>query len=209
MLNQRDLLTVTRRLPARLRELMKDSGSLFVAGGFIRACISGEDVSDIDVFTYEKERAKEAACDFAGEGIKCIETDNAFTVPGRPPIQFIHRWTFDRPESCVASFDFTIAQAAVWYEQGEWRSHCADTYYEDLAARRLVYTKPGKPEAGASILRMIKFIRRGYKISMEDLAALLAAFARMDRGGNMDTEQVFRGLLREVDPLIDPDGVMD
>lgn len=220
-LDNMDLTWIVRRMPDDVRSLLVNQGNeMFLAGGFIRACIANETVNDVDLFTGSKEAAK-AWSQFIAEKRKkqVFKTDNAITVPGKPPVQFIHRWTFDTPRDCIASFDFTIAQAAVWWEpvgnpkegrDGRWNSICSDRFYADLAARRLVYTSPRRSEeAGGSLLRVLKFYQRGYRIDLDSLGKVVA---RLSMGDGLVraavTEEshakVCSGLLREVDPDIDP-----
>jgi hypothetical protein len=192
---------------------------LFAAGGFIRSCITNEHVSDIDLFTPSKEQARDLAQELASASTsgKIHETDNALTVKGfRTPIQFIHRWTFTKPEDALESFDFTIAMAAFWCDKTSgWQSCCGDRFYQDLAAKRLIYRSPIRNEdAGGSMLRVLKFYQRGYRIPLDSLGAVIA---RLNSGiewddlplhrtsGNREraVAMVVTGLLREVDPLID------
>jgi hypothetical protein len=229
-LSDYDLLLAVRKLPRVLVELMKKyPGRIFVAGGYLRSVITSEQINDIDVFTDTPELARACAGWVADEHKKkMIETNNAFTIYTRPhPIQFIHRWTFSRPWECVQSFDFTIARAAIWWAstgtlvdyaaktetpQGAWCSTCDDEFYQDLAARRLVYCSPVRiEEAGGSLLRVLKFYQRGYRIPMDSLGAVLARIVSGIKEFSTADEQwtatVITGLLREVDPLIDPDHI--
>jgi hypothetical protein len=238
-----DLLWCARRLPRDLKAVMKREGPrVFVAGGFIRSCIANEPVNDIDVFTPTRADAERLAWELANDCMVPVElrvkgqglhapytTDNAFTVTHRRvSVQFIHRWLFDKPEDALESFDFTIAKAALWWhpwetrgehalEQPGWRSACAETFYPDLAAKRLVYTSPQRNEdAGGSMLRVLKFYQRNYRIPLDSLGAVIARlcqeieFSRLPgRGFPIARERalamVITGLLREVDPLVDPD----
>jgi hypothetical protein len=208
-------------------------------------------VNDIDVFTPTRADAERLAWELAndcmvpaelrvkGQGLHApYTTDNAFTVTHRRvSVQFIHRWSFTRPEDALESFDFTIAKAALWWntppvapttslfppqcfdsDRGTgWRSACAETFYPDLAAKRLVYTSPQRNEdAGGSMLRVLKFYQRGYRIPLDSMGAVIARlcqgieFSRLPgRGFPIARERalamVVTGLLREVDPLVDPD----
>jgi|GEM_PF-1122865 len=208
-----DILWVVRRLPAPLRDYMLThrQGKLFLAGGFVRDCISNAKPSDIDLFVPSKDAATAAMVEictaFGWDPRKSIETENAYTIPLKPtPIQIIHRWTFESPEPAIESFDFTIAQAAIWTECGGWRGIASDRFYPDLAAHRLVYTSPiRQEEPGGSFLRMLKFYQRGFRITLESAGSLVARLVRdVDRGKVGDDEQAFgrvvAGLLREVDP---------
>jgi hypothetical protein len=223
-----DVAWVTRRLPRLVVELLQASPrQLILAGGFIRSCIANEEVHDIDLFTTSEELAKKLAIQLAG-GDRIFKTDNAISVrlPGFPLVQFIHRWTFSEPELVAPSFDFTVARAALWWVkpaegQAGWRSMCDERFYPDLAAHRLVYCSPDRNEdAGGSILRVLKFYQRGYRIPLDSLGSVIA---RLQTG--VDSEKlsgsqvangftyeqalsrILTGLLREVDPSIDPERI--
>lgn len=230
-LTREDLAWCVRRMPKDVRELLKDRRGTFLAGGFIRACVAGEEVNDLDLFVASKEEAKAVAArlsdavdgDLAGTK-KVHESANAYTVYlRRALVQVIHRWTFKYPAECMESFDFTIAQAAIWWDGG-WESMCSSRFYPDLAAKRLVYLSPSRNEdAGGSMLRVLKFYNRGYRMPLPDLAAVIARLvggvdeeelkaARFNGSDAGDNERamgkVLTGLLREVDPLIDPDHII-
>lgn len=210
-----------------LEELKKHPGRAYVAGGFIRAAIAREEINDVDIFCPSKDEAKSLAWDMTkdenGWRIKdsrVHETDNAFTVlgRGRPVPQVVHRWTFEHPRQCVESFDFTVACAAFWWDAGYpekseapgWKSICDERFYPDLAAKRLIYRSPVRNEdAGGSLLRVLKFYQRGYRIPVDSFGAVIARFCQGLRletlaGTESDLAKVFTGLLREVDPAIDP-----
>ena len=206
-----DFAWCVRRLPESVRNLMKDTGeSVFLAGGFIRDCISGAKPSDIDLFSPSKDLARQYAEKIhqaEGGRAKLIETDNAFTITGRLPIQFIHRWTFKNAFEVIDSFDFTIARAVIWCQDGRWESFCDDRFYPDLAAKRLVYCQPERHEdVGGSLLRVLKFYQRGYRIPLDSLSAVIT---RMVHGLDRDAEADVLAAsilvkLREVDPMVDP-----
>ena len=217
-----DLLWAVRGLPKPLRDVMKQEGScVFVAGGYIRSCVTKEPLNDIDVFSATKEKAKELANRLSMVGKKPYETDNALTVKiGPVVVQFIHRWVFTTPTECIASFDFTIAKAAFWWsnEDRHWHSYCEDAFYADLAAKRLVYTSPVRNEdAGGSLLRVLKFYQRGYRIPLDSMGAVIARLMSAVRPGTHRLEpgvtaeqwtaKIITALLREVDPLVDPDAI--
>jgi hypothetical protein len=212
-----DLNYVVNRLPRDVRKLMKDK-PVFLAGGFIRSCIAGEKINDIDLWGQSKEQLEILAALFAGERkVRMMKTDNACTIitPGRTAVQFITRWTYGEPVRLAESFDFSIASAVVWYNPhlSKWNSWCHDTFYADLAAKRLRYLFPVRNEdAGGSMLRMTKFLARGYRIAPESLAGLIARMnAGIKRDDFLDQPEghqamVYAGLLREVDPLTIVDG---
>lgn len=205
-----DVAWIVRRLPDDVIEILKAArGGIFLAGGFVRACVANEKASDVDLFSETPLVAQMVADSLAkARGRKAYKTDNALTIGGPLPVQFIHRWTFQSPKECVESFDFTIARAAVWCDGANWLSCCDPDFYPDLAAKRLRYRSPVREEAPAgSLLRILKFYQRGYRIPLDSLADVLG---RMFRGveqsklvENGGLERVLLGMLHEVDPLID------
>jgi hypothetical protein len=235
-LNQFDLFFIRNRLPRDVRNLLINYGGqemnaasmaprVFLAGGFVRSVIAREEVNDIDLFANGKSLANQVANELADKfQSRVYSTDNAYTVRAKPfTLQVIHRWTFPSPQDCVASFDYTIARAAVWASTSvdahgntshTWASACDPSYYEDLAARRLVYRSPVREEAaGGSFLRLLKFYRRGYTAPLDTIAAVMSRMAaKIEHGkilagaaGNGTSEEkqiekVLLGLLHEVDP---------
>jgi len=238
-LTPQDLNFVLSRCPRDILKLLKQNpDKLFLAGGFIRSTISGEKVSDIDLFGTGKDDLLRIAKDLTLERKgRYFCTDNAITVlsPPRFPVQFITRWLFTEPQRLVESFDFTVCQAVIWAEtiaevdteEGKERekkyrfySLVSDTFYADLAARRLVYTFPKREEeVGGSFMRVIKMVKRGYNVQAPTLAGVMARIMskvsldkemRLNSSGTMDEKwiaQVVTGLLRQVDPLTVVDGV--
>lgn len=237
-LRPQDLQWVLQRIPQHVLHAIKDAkGRVFVAGGFIRSCIANEPPNDIDMFVSSKIEAKGLAELLALEFRRTshrhrdqpryIETENAFTISEgyKTPLQIIHRWTFNSPRECVESFDFTIARAAIWWDVGGqkgdgfepgWRSVCDDDFYSDLAAKRLVYKAPVRVEdAGGSMLRVLKFYQRGYRIPLDSLGAVMARMhsaVDVSHGGSEQAKEAIAAkqlteMLREVDPALDPDHI--
>lgn len=203
-LEQIDVLRVIQILPEPITKMLVAQGKkLFLAGGFIRAAVANERWSDIDLFSPSKDAAEALAKSLG----KTYDTDNAFSVRVMgQQVQFIHRWTFDDPVQCVNSFDFTIACAAVWHDAG-WQSICANRFYRDLAAKRLVYRSPVRNEdAGGSMLRVLKFYQRGYRIPLDSMGAVVARlvagvdFTKIDWRDEKAVAKIVTSLLIEVDP---------
>ena len=192
-LSNTDLQFVVRRIPKDVRDFMT-LHPLWVGGGFIRETISGGEVQDVDMFSTSIEtlNAVSGFIQLRRGGSKLHKTPNAITLlaPPRMPLQFITRWVFESPELCVESFDFTVCQAVVFYDRANQRfdSVISEGFYPDLAAKRLTYTNPVREEeAGGSMLRVLKFIKRGYNIqpkSFGDVIARLVTKVHPDRMGS-------------------------
>lgn len=226
-LTRSDLQFLLLRLPKEvLTTLQSFPNKVCVAGGFIRSVIAREDINDVDLFTTSKDVAEVLASSLLmqyKDRPRLFKSDNAITI--RPvrglTVQIIHRWTFPHPVEAIASFDFTVARAAFWWElkgsePAHWESACDPLFYPDLAAKRLIYCAPARiEEVGGSLLRVLKFYQRGYRIPVDSLAAVVARLASgiqitsavKGKDGTIDEREFSKiacGLLREVDPSIDP-----
>lgn len=217
-LTDEDLRHVVGRLPNDVRNMLELNPQLFLAGGYIRAIVAGEEPKDIDLFGQSVEVLKAEATKLHKERMeknastRLLFTKNAINVLDgvRLPVQYITRWTYTDAVSLLQSFDFTVCQAVIWHNQGRWDSACSDRFYSDLAARRLVYTSPVREEAaGGSLMRAIKYIKRGYRIQPPSLAAVVVHLTDAVRDPGVDRVVVVTGLLREVDPLLAFDDVAD
>lgn len=212
-----DLHRVVSFIPLAVRSVMKKD-NLYLGGGFIRELISQgpQGVQDIDLFG-TVVNLTDGAVDLELDElftrkmpVRKIVTKNATTLlpaVGRP-VQFISRWPFKAPKDVAESFDFTVCQAVVFWDESiqKWGSIVNESFYPDLAARRLVYTSPVRiEEAGGSLMRVVKFLKRGYSISPVELgrvvARLVSAHHHMKGVDEVDAARVFSGLLLEVDPL--------
>lgn len=242
ILNPYDVDFIVKRLPREVRAALVANGeyrvnnqlsrpaTLFLAGGCIRSVIAREEINDFDLFAASKAEAARIANELA-DAMKgrVYETDNAYTITGIPTkaVQIIHRWTFDSVEKCIESFDFTVARAGLYHSTNElpinygdpvktkkWIGLADDNFYPDLAAKRLVYRFPVREEeAGGSLLRLLKFYRRGYTAPLHTVAGVIARLSnKVDHnkihGTPAEREEqltkVLRGLLYEVDPNAAP-----
>jgi hypothetical protein len=227
-LNAYDLHWCVQRLPRSLRNLIKKE-EIVVSGGYIRSCIQNETIKDIDLFIPDASYAEDMVLELAeGNKKKVHKTENALTVlGGKYTIQFITRWTYDNPQDVISSFDFTVCQAAFWWDHycQKWDSICSEQYYSDIAAKRLIYTSPRREEEpGGSMLRVLKYYQKGFRITLDSYAKIitrLVSGVRLIDGDNiswqddhyeisqMDFSMIVKGLLIDVDPTLDPDHIIN
>lgn len=213
-LDNQDLRWALTRLPTSIKKIMQDIewvNKIFVGGGYLRSIVANEPVNDVDVFVSTKNDAELLAYKLCYDKKDVSQTDNAFTIKGKTPIQIIHRWLFDKPEDVANSFDFTICCAVINFNGENFDSFCDERFYIDIASKRLTYRSPVRNEdAGGSMLRVLKYYQKGYRIPLNSLGSVIA---RMHRSVNFESidmldevavGKVLTGLLREVDPEIDP-----
>lgn len=214
-LAEEDLHHVIRMMPKDLVESMRLRPRVFLAGGALRALIGGEKVADWDLFGSSEHELTNLmeALKLNRPGSRLHRTPNAITLlsPNYKPAQAITRWLYTTADALMESFDFTIARAVVWYDPNEdqWKSLVDERFYPDLAAKRLHYRAPVRQEdAGGSLLRVVKFLRRGYNIAPASLSKVVARVVDSIPSPPVgDTDVNILSRLREVDPLLLLDGL--
>lgn len=208
-LNKYDLERAISFFPQSLINLMKKKenwNKIFVGGGFLRAVVAGEKINDIDIFVSDKEFAKQIFLELK-EKYNTVETENAYTIKSKIPLQIIHRWVFDSVEAVSDSFDFTVCCAAIGFNEYNFTDYCDPEFYQDLAAKRLIYRSPKRNEdAGGSMIRVLKYYQKGYRIPLHSLAAVLARLtvgitSEVDHNSEIALTNAYKYLLYEVDPL--------
>lgn len=212
-LDLQDLRWALTRLPKSLKKLMESdewAGRIFVGGGYLRSIVAGEPINDVDVFVNSKEDAELIAYKLCADKKDVYKTDNAYTVKGKLAIQIIHRWVFSEPKDVSNSFDFTCCCAVIYYKE-IWGSYCDDRFYIDIASKRLIYRSPSRNEdAGGSLLRVLKYYQKGYRIPLNSLGAVIARLMKdfdvhkTPLKEEVRVAHVITALLIEVDPQVDP-----
>lgn len=213
-LDIQDLKFALQRMPLNLKTIMQKEewkGNIFIGGGYLRSIITTEKINDIDVFVKSEKDAELLAYKLCDNKKDIIKTENAYTIKGKIVIQVIHRWVFNKPEDVSNSFDFTVCCAVIFFSDKNFDSYCDDRFYIDLAAKRLVYRSPIRNEdAGGSMLRVLKYYQKGYRIPLNSLGSVIARivkdidFKKVDAKNEFQVGKIITGLLREVDPDIDP-----
>ena len=184
-LNKQDLDRVISLLPTPVESTLILEGKRVVwAGGFIRDPILRVSAKDIDLFATSPELAKKIMNDLNFlRKEQLIVTKNAYSIKnieGRF-VQAIHRWSYPTPEALLKSFDFTVSCAAIWYDETTcgWESLVDDNFYTDLAAKRLTFRFPERQEdCAGSLIRVLRFVKKGYTISSESLAGVIARIVK-------------------------------
>jgi hypothetical protein len=168
---------IATALPEEVRAiLIKHGPNLCVAGGFCRDTLTGHDPKDIDVFSVSRVALDEAIGKlnvFPTYGYEITPNTETFICDGiGPDIQFITRTYLRDHYNAILSFDFSICQVGIWYDQEKgWIGMASDAFLEDLPKFRMRYMAPDRDEdPGASIMRAFKFSRRGFDIDDDEFA---------------------------------------
>ncbi len=181
-LNQELTEAIVLSLPKDLQRLLiKYASNLCIAGGYIRDFMLSEDAKDIDVFATTEKDLLAAVEEFDWtRGYVKSPTANAFTFRAPygdvPIIQFVKRCYYPTHRKLLESFDFTVCQVCIFYSPSEgWVGYCTEEFLRDFEEKVLVYTSPQRDEDPAgSFLRVVRFLKRGFTISEEELSKVLA-----------------------------------
>lgn len=168
--------------PGLYRTMQQYPRTIWIAGGFIRSFLNGETICDIDVF----------GCDlmYMGMAIEACRAETkaamkktryTITMDGAiAPVQFITSAVYPNARHCIDLFDFTVCQAAIWYQGGRWHSACSEYFHQDLEKKRLRYTSPNRVDENpiAWLYRVKRYVDKGYFLPDEDRLKLLERFFR-------------------------------
>lgn len=151
----------------------------FVAGGALTSVFTGHPISDVDLYFKTKEDfiyAVEAAYD---DRLWCVAaTDRAVTfVQGDNVVQLMHFDYFETPEAIFDAFDYTVNMAAYDIDQDKF------TFSEDFfkhASQRFLRFHSGTRYPYGSLMRVLKYQDRGYKIGKSDLLRIGLACQKVE-----------------------------
>lgn len=191
-----DVERCIEQLPSAVRDaLVRHPEGLVLAGGFVRDVVTGDGVRDIDLFASDEALAVTVANELAVKmGVGMHSGSNLFTLASSPPVQVSFCMPFDCPVEVVEKFDFTVCRASLWHDCGVWKSKVDPRFYPDAAARRLRYCSPDRLEdrPGASLVRILKFYERGYRVSLTSLGRAVARLVRSDAEQSRSIEACLR-----------------
>jgi hypothetical protein len=176
---------IVKSLPAEVRDLLMDRGEqLCVAGGFCRDILAGKDPKDIDIFAVSKPVMDDAIDSFGWQTTwnrkntaNAVSFEQFFPMEDDIPVQFVTRVFYPDHEDLIKSFDFSVCQIAIFFSAGQWVGLCSSAFWRDITAERATYMDPERDEdPGASVIRMVRFASRGYKIGETDVANVVGRF---------------------------------
>lgn len=175
--------------------------SAIIAGGALRDLFMGDKPKDIDLFVRSAGHAAEVVNHLVATtpDAGVTRTHNAVTIhsPWRRKVQVITRWMYDTGYDVIESFDFTFCKAALRYDDGGFTFSESSSFMEDARDRRLVYASPQRDEdAAGSLVRVNRFLSRGYTIDSENFVKVLArARAAGDPAAEIEEHRVWTELI--------------
>lgn len=142
----------------------------FIAGGSLTSVFTGHTINDVDFYFKTKEDFAEAVALAYEESFWCVSaTDRAVTFVNNDNdnvIQLMHFDFFETAEAIFDAFDYTVCMAAYDLDKQEF------VFHEDFwkhASQRFLRFHSGTRYPYGSLMRVLKYQDRGYKIGKSDL----------------------------------------
>lgn len=176
-------------LPEVVRFMMK-SGNLILAGGYIRDLFLGERPKDIDLFGNIDKIVEltsilhQSPWSGSLKWIRASDDKYVHTAFFRDipfPVQMVAAPIETlTPESLLERFDFTINQVAM--NLSDEKLTMSPRFTQDLISRNLVFNDHSSPIRGfgPTLLRVLKFVRKGFVIDSHSLARIIANLTQTD-----------------------------
>jgi len=153
-----------------------------LAGGCFRSALDGTRLNDFDFFLH-KDQDVLAVVDYVQGLLEArvklgqdrLETkfSHFFGVHNSLPIQIIKSFRFENPESVIQRFDFHNSKKAVWRAKDHYYVINESNLFESDCKKK-VLTYSGNGSGPMALLRALKFVNLGYKLSPQNLATILA-----------------------------------
>ena len=207
------LASAERFLPKCVKDaLIAFPGDLILAGGFLRTTSCGErPYSDHDLFLCEKGKglSGHVVSFLSQQQILGLETEWHVTpraVAARingAVVQLVLGWHPKDAMDLIRQFDLTTSKAAMWYAESNAysvRGICSQSFLRDISQRAIVYEVGADPVS--SIIRITKFLRKGFTISSRSLVDFIAACCEQvgSTGSVIDTQRKILRAIVDRDP---------
>lgn len=151
----------------------------FIAGGALTSVFTGNIISDVDVYFKTKEDFVQAVCEAYDSSFWCVAaTDRAVTFVDRDNIiQLMHFDFFETAQEIFDAFDYTVCMAAYDIDKQDF------VFSEDFfkhASQRFLRFHSGTRYPYGSLMRVLKYQDRGYKIGRSDLLRIGLACQKVE-----------------------------
>lgn len=152
----------------------------FVAGGAITSVFTGQPINDVDFYFKTKEDFINAVGAAYEDSLWCLAaSDRAITFGQRDGavIQFMLFDFFPEAKDIFDAFDFTVCMGAYDIDKEEF------VFQEDFfkhAAQRHMSFHAGTRYPFGSLLRVLKYQDRGYKINRADMLRIGLAMQKIE-----------------------------
>jgi hypothetical protein len=148
---------------------------IWVAGGAIQSLVSKTQVNDYDLFFKDSADVQRALDLLMGKGfVVLIETQSAIKLKKENLRVDLVLKTFDDPMSTIQEFDFTVACAAVDYDN----FYATFEFFFDLASKSIAFNSLPMPIQTQK--RLVKYIKKGFTPCVGAMMQLAKAINEID-----------------------------
>lgn len=151
----------------------------FIAGGAITSVFTGQPIADVDIYFKTKQDFIDAVGQAYDESFWCVAaSDRAVTFAHRDGIvQLMHFDFFATAEEVFDAFDFTTCMAAYDVDNEQFVFH--DDFFKHSSQRYLNFHS-GTRYPLNSLLRVLKYQSKGYKIGRSDMLRIGLRLSTLD-----------------------------
>lgn len=165
----------------------------FLCGGFARVCLSQRKrpipSSDIDIYCYSEAgftaiQGRMAKMGYSIQFESEVAETYQYVARGAMPLQLIKPKNqgaiigVGNVEDILGAFDFTIARAAIFLQNGTLHALADASFVDDENHRRLVIKNIHCPVA--QVYRIAKYMQKGYKIKTIEVIRVLVDWEQRD-----------------------------
>lgn len=195
-------------------DLLKACNAM-VVGGALTSILTRKEINDFDIYFKSQDAFAKAILDLrelnhvGSYDLQFLcSTDKSVTLSTRNPktgdkvkVQFIHQDFYKSIFDVFADFDFTINM--IGYDFSEDKVYRHKDVMQHLS-QRLLCVNTGTKFPLVSVLRVNKYLDRGYHISKKEMVKLLLRLTTLELNSYEDVKKHVGGMYgRNIDQLID------
>lgn len=167
----------------------------YVIGGAITSLFSHSKINDIDIYFENEDSKKLIISWFKKSSTLLHESPTALTfIINKSDMLYqliIHPEITGKPEDIFKHFDYTICMGAYSFKNDSFYFH--DDFFKHLAQRRLVFN-PGTKFPISSLVRIKKYMERGYSISGIEIIKIALQIQQLSILTNKDLANQLGGI---------------
>jgi len=156
----------------------------YIAGGAVLSAVTRTEIADYDIYPKNKQALLDVCMTLADANTYVVSvTDRAITFKSndiimdndeRAIFQVMRFTDTDTPDKIFSAFDFTVCMGAYDCDTKQYTFH--DDFWPDVASKSLRFN-PGTKFPLNSLIRMQKYIKKGYTSGKGEIAKIALAVA--------------------------------
>jgi len=165
-------------IPEFIYDIVDDWQNMYVAGGAITSIFTNKEVNDLDFyFTSKKYYTEILDAIISNSTIVSVTEKSILVNHSGQLLNFILFDIFESANDIFNKFDFTVVMGAYNIKKDKLILH--DDFLLDVAKRKLVFNN-GTLYPILSLLRVNKYVKRGYTISRNDMVRIALTISELN-----------------------------